>query len=294
MAAPISRSSRTPRSLRPRNRVGLTRDPTGAHTPRWKVPQAAQDARHPDRTATGRKAQGDVGIHVPFVVSGARHSRGPSFRRSGMFPEISREDIFRLETRRLWLRCPQAVDLAAAPAVGAPPPPEAASGDPYRDPAVLRAWHDGNAAGGELHLLLTGRAADRSVFGAVDLAPVRGDAESCGLRSAGVARRAGARPRLRHRGRAGHGRRSFPADADAAGVGLRAGARPSVPARAGEVRLLVLRDGSRPDVGRAGADGLRPLPPRPQGLVEPEGVAHARSGTLASPTRPSSPACDSA
>ena len=45
------------------------------------------------------------------------------------------------------------------------------------DPAVLRVWHDGNAAGGELHLLLTGRAADRSVFGAVDLAPVRGDAE---------------------------------------------------------------------------------------------------------------------
>lgn len=99
-----------------------------------------------------------------------------------MFPEISREDIFRLETRRLWLRCPQAVDLAVVPRVGAPPPPEATSGDPYRDPAVLRAWHAGNAAGGELHLLLTGRGVDRSVFGAVDLEPVRGNAEACGLR----------------------------------------------------------------------------------------------------------------
>ncbi len=100
-----------------------------------------------------------------------------------MFPEISREDIFRLETRRLWLRCPQASDVAAAEAgAGAPPPPEAASGDPYRDPAVLAAWRDGNASGGELHFLLTGPGADRSVRGAIGLEPVRGHAEACGLR----------------------------------------------------------------------------------------------------------------
>ena len=100
-----------------------------------------------------------------------------------MFPEISREDIFRLETRRLWLRCPQAVDVAgAAVEIDARPPPEAASGDPYRRPSVLAAWRDGNATGGELHLLLTGRGLDRSVLGAVDLEPVRGNAEACGLR----------------------------------------------------------------------------------------------------------------
>lgn len=100
-----------------------------------------------------------------------------------MFPDISREDIFRLETRRLWLRCPQAADVApAGTAAGAPPPPEAAAGDPYRDPAVLAAWRDGNSAGGELHFLVTGRGADRSVIGAVDLEPVRGHAEACGLR----------------------------------------------------------------------------------------------------------------
>ena len=100
-----------------------------------------------------------------------------------MFPEISREDIFRLETRRLWLRCPQASDVAAA-AAGAspPPPPEAASGDPYRDAAVLSAWRDGNAGGGELHLLLTGRGVDRGVIGAVGVEPLRGRAEACGLR----------------------------------------------------------------------------------------------------------------
>ena len=100
-----------------------------------------------------------------------------------MFPEISREDIFRLETRRLWLRCPQALDVALAErGAGAPLPPEAASGDPYRDPAMLEAWRHGNAGGGELHFLLTGRGADRSVLGAVDLEPVRGHAEACGLR----------------------------------------------------------------------------------------------------------------
>ena len=100
-----------------------------------------------------------------------------------MFPEISREDIFRLETRRLWLRWPQASDMrvVAMPAV-ATPAPEEASGDPYRDPAVLAAWHDANTTGAELHFVMTGRGADRGIIGSVDLVPVRGHAEACGLR----------------------------------------------------------------------------------------------------------------
>ncbi len=56
------------------------------------------------------------------------------------------------------------------------------SGDPHRDPAVLAAWRAANAAGDELHFLLTGRGADRGVVGAVGLEPVRGRAEACGLR----------------------------------------------------------------------------------------------------------------
>lgn len=100
-----------------------------------------------------------------------------------MFPEITREDVFRLETRRLWLRWPERADLVAAvPAEGRPPPPEAAAGDPYRDPAVLAGWVDANASGAALHLLLTGRGPDRHVRGAVGLVPVRGHAEACGLR----------------------------------------------------------------------------------------------------------------
>ena len=101
-----------------------------------------------------------------------------------MFPEISRDDVFRLETRRLWLRWPQVADIRAlaANAGARASTPEAASGDPYRDPAILEAWRDDNARGGGLHLLLTGRDVDRRVIGAVDLEPVRGRAEACGLR----------------------------------------------------------------------------------------------------------------
>ncbi len=97
-----------------------------------------------------------------------------------MFPEISREDVFRLETRRLWLRWPTLAEAAGPGADRAMP--EAASGDPHCDPATLGAWRHGNASGAELHLLLTGRGPDRRVIGAVDLAPVRGFAEACGLR----------------------------------------------------------------------------------------------------------------
>ena len=96
-----------------------------------------------------------------------------------MFPEISREDIFRLETRRLWLRWPT---LAEAEPRADAAMPEATSGNPHRDPATLAAWRDGNASGAELHMVMTGRGADRRVFGAADLVPVRGHAEACGLR----------------------------------------------------------------------------------------------------------------
>ncbi len=101
-----------------------------------------------------------------------------------MFPEISRDDVFRLETRNLWLRWPQVADIRAlaADAGARASTPEAASGDPYRDPSVLDAWRKDNATGSALHLLLTGRDADRRVIGAVDLEPVRGRAEACGLR----------------------------------------------------------------------------------------------------------------
>ena len=110
-----------------------------------------------------------------------------------MFPDIIREDIFRLETRRLWLRWPVPADAGdAARFLGSDSTPESASGDPFaarptsaevaKAAAILADWRAGNAAGTDLSLILTGRGADRRSIGAVSLAPVRGSIDRCGLR----------------------------------------------------------------------------------------------------------------
>ena len=100
-----------------------------------------------------------------------------------MFPEISRDDVFRLETRNLWLRWPVAADAAIGVSdIGGTGTPEEAAGDPYRDAAILAAWRDDNTTGRDLHLVMTGRGIDRHTIGAADLVPVRGRAEDCGLR----------------------------------------------------------------------------------------------------------------
>ncbi|HEX4767309.1 MAG TPA: GNAT family protein [Lichenihabitans sp.] len=121
-----------------------------------------------------------------------------------MFPDIVREEIFRLETQRLWLRWPLTTDAAVVPADRPPPVqaqqgrealPEAASGDPYgvasSDGAGDRigrteALRAANAAGTALHLVLTGRGLDRRVFGAIGLTPIRERIENCGLKLAGT------------------------------------------------------------------------------------------------------------
>lgn len=100
-----------------------------------------------------------------------------------MFPEITRDDVFRLETRNLWLRWPVAADAANGVSdISGTGTPEEAAGDPYRNATILAAWRDHNATGRDLHLVVTGRGIDRHVIGAVDLVPVRGRAEDCGLR----------------------------------------------------------------------------------------------------------------
>jgi RimJ/RimL family protein N-acetyltransferase len=44
---------------------------------------------------------------------GAAHSEGPPERSQSMFPDLTRDDVFRLETRRLWLRWPRLADAQA-------------------------------------------------------------------------------------------------------------------------------------------------------------------------------------
>ena len=86
-----------------------------------------------------------------------------------MFPDLTRDDVFRLETRRLWLRWPRAADAAAITAFAALPQVAqmtAAIPHPYpaqeADRFIFKARAD-NAAGQALHLAMTRKigAADR-------------------------------------------------------------------------------------------------------------------------------------
>lgn len=90
-----------------------------------------------------------------------------------MFPDLTRDDVFRLETKRLWLRWPRAADSAAITAFAALPEVAqmtAAIPHPYpakeADRFVLKARAE-NAAGFALHLAVTRKSGPRAVFGFV-------------------------------------------------------------------------------------------------------------------------------
>lgn len=92
-----------------------------------------------------------------------------------MFPDLTRDDVFRIETRRLWLRWPTAKDrdailkLAGDPSVSAMlarvPHPLAA---PAVDAFLLQARSQ-NAAGTALTLALAPRAAPGSLVGVISI-----------------------------------------------------------------------------------------------------------------------------
>jgi RimJ/RimL family protein N-acetyltransferase len=94
-----------------------------------------------------------------------------------MFPEITRDDVFRIETRRLWLRWPDHGDAAAVTAIACDPMVADLTAHvphPYPKGEAARRidkWRGKNAAGLGLTLLMTGREADRTPFGVIGLAP---------------------------------------------------------------------------------------------------------------------------
>jgi RimJ/RimL family protein N-acetyltransferase len=90
-----------------------------------------------------------------------------------MFPDLTRDDVFRLETQRLWLRWPRAADAAAITAFASRPEvAQMTAAIPYPYPAeeadrfIFEARAD-NAAGRALHLALTLKGAPRTVVGLV-------------------------------------------------------------------------------------------------------------------------------
>jgi RimJ/RimL family protein N-acetyltransferase len=90
-----------------------------------------------------------------------------------MFPDLTRDDVFRLESKRLWLRWPRATDAAAVTSFAAladvaqmtaaiPHPYPAQEADRF----IFKARAE-NAAGQALHLALTRKTGLRPVFGLV-------------------------------------------------------------------------------------------------------------------------------
>ncbi len=101
-----------------------------------------------------------------------------------MFPDLTRDDVFRLETRRLWLRWPRAADVTAlvqlagdkvlAEMTGVMPHPYSPA-DGTGDVLKARA---GNAEGQSLALAITARAKPGTLIGMVGISAEPGSAPS--------------------------------------------------------------------------------------------------------------------
>src|SRR5271165_6393884 len=104
--------------------------------------------------------------------------RGPSLGRlagASMFPDLARDDVFRLETARLWLRWPRASDEAAIHRFCSSPEVALATGRiPYPYPPgsaqrFIYAAREGNASGRDLTLVMTPSKGKREAIGSISL-----------------------------------------------------------------------------------------------------------------------------
>jgi len=98
-----------------------------------------------------------------------------------MFPDLSRDDVFRLETARLWLRWPRLIDAPMAQrfcarweadrhaaGVAHPYPPGSAE-------RFIYAAREGNAMGRELTLVITPKRGRRDAVGSISLESLSAD-----------------------------------------------------------------------------------------------------------------------
>ncbi|MDX7952732.1 GNAT family protein [Lichenihabitans sp. Uapishka_5] len=102
-----------------------------------------------------------------------------------MFPDIIRDEVFRIESRRLWLRWPQMADAfdADPPMTGRPAGPV---GEGYGLPAAacIAAWRADAERGSALHLMLEEKAEGRPVLGIIHLTAARDGAMAIDFRLA--------------------------------------------------------------------------------------------------------------
>jgi RimJ/RimL family protein N-acetyltransferase len=100
-----------------------------------------------------------------------------------MFPEVTRDDIFRLETERLWLRWPRAADAAAFVRLAGDPEVALQTAsipypyEPHHADAAILKMRAQNARGEGLDLALTLKRQQNEAIGVIGLRPIaRGEA----------------------------------------------------------------------------------------------------------------------
>src|SRR5271166_852580 len=154
------------------NRAGLNGEsPARANRPLGDVLKTNLDSET-RRLSSGSEAYGRC--------FDARRRLRPDYQQAemtgaSMFPDLSRDDVFRLETARLWLRWPRLID---APAIErfcslwevarytarVPHPYPAGSAERF-----IYAAREGNAMGRELTLVVTPKKGKRDVIGSISL-----------------------------------------------------------------------------------------------------------------------------
>jgi RimJ/RimL family protein N-acetyltransferase len=100
-----------------------------------------------------------------------------------MFPEVTRDDIFRLETERLWLRWPRASDAAAFIRLAGDPEVALKTAnipypyEPHHADSYILHTREQNARGEELVLAITLKRLQNEAIGVIGLHPfARGEA----------------------------------------------------------------------------------------------------------------------
>src|SRR4029453_18075066 len=94
-----------------------------------------------------------------------------------MFPDLTRDDVFRLETRRLWLRWPRLADaqaitrLAGEKAVAEMTAPNPPPYTPAEGGGFLFQARQSNADGSGLQLAITPKGKPNALIGMVGIGP---------------------------------------------------------------------------------------------------------------------------
>ena len=110
----------------------------------------------------------------------------PYMQPAPLFPDLFHDDVFALETPRLWLRWPRMADAAAIEAMSSfRQVAEMTARVPHPYPEGAAAMHvattrDANAAGARFSLVLTRKEGGREVIGLFGLGPHEGGGHALG------------------------------------------------------------------------------------------------------------------